>query len=104
MERVRSELEARGVRVIAVGPHSQAAADRMRRVRGLGYPVTGDPDGRFYTLFGFQKKLAGLLQESGTVAIARDGTVRYIHHTPNFMDELRLEEALASLGKTPVSG
>lgn len=102
MERVRNDLEARGVRIIAVGPHSQAAADRMRRVRGLGYAVTGDPDGRFFTLFGFQKKLAGLLQESGTVAIARDGTVRYIHHTPNFMDELRLTEALGALGKAPL--
>lgn len=98
------ELEARGVRVIAVGPHSQAAADRLRRVSGLSYVVSGDPEGRFYTLFGFRKQLAGLLQESGTVAIARDGTVRYVHHTANFMNALRLDDALRALGKEPLAG
>ncbi len=104
MERVNDELEARGVRVIAVGPHSQAAADRLRRVSGLSYVVAGDAEGRFYTMFGFEKKLAGLLQESGTVAVARDGTVRYIHHTPNFMNALQLDAALAALGKEPLTG
>lgn len=103
MERVHGPLAGGGVRIITIGPNSQAAADRMRRVRGLSYPVCGDPEGRFYQLFGFEKQLAGLLQESGTVAIARDGTVKYIHRTGNFMIALQLEAALAALGRPPLA-
>lgn len=82
MERERSELAARGVRLVGVGPGSDASASAVRKVLRLEYPLIGDARRRVYDRFGFRRVLA-VVQESGVALVDGAGTLRYIHRVSN---------------------
>ena len=82
MERERSELEARGIQLIGVGPGGDASASAVRSVLRLGYPVIGDTHRRVYDRFGFRRVLA-VVQESGVALVDAGGTLRFIHRVAN---------------------
>lgn len=96
LEREREKIEAMGARIIAVGPGSDASADRIKSLFKLHYQLFGDRRASVYGLFGFRKVLA-VIQQSGTVVIDRQGIIRYLHRTPNPQDALRMKDVLAKL-------
>lgn len=98
MEREREKVEATGARLIAIGPGSEAAAERVTKLFGLRYSVFGDRRAAVYGVFGFRRVLA-VVQQSGAAVVDRDGIVRYIHRTGNFMDALHLDEIMRTLGQ-----
>ena len=82
LERERSELDARGVRLVGVGPGGDTAASAVHSVLRLGYPVIGDARRRVYDRFGFRRVLA-VVQESGVALVDAGGTLRFIHRSAN---------------------
>ncbi len=97
LERERVKVEAAGAKIVAVGPGTDAAAERVAKLFGVGYPVFGDRRAAVYGVFGFKRVLA-VVQQSGAAVIDRDGVVRYIHRTGNFMDALHFDEIMRTLG------
>jgi len=98
LEREREKVEATGARIIGIGPGSDAAAKRVTKLFGLGYPFFGDRRAAVYGAFGFKRVLA-VVQQSGAAVIDRDGVVRYIHRTGNFMDALHFDEIMRTLAQ-----
>lgn len=80
--------------VIGGGPVlSQKLATRWLR---LPWPVLRDPDRSVYRQYGLARPL-GLIQQSGTFVVDRDGTLRHAHSGLNPYDALRKDEVLATL-------
>ena len=96
LERARNKIESLGARVVAVGPGSDAAADRVRKILSIKYQVFGDRRASVYGAFGFRKVLA-IVQQSGAAVIGSNGVVTYIHRTANPQDALRMGEILAAV-------
>ena len=96
LERERKRIEAAGARIIAVGPGSEAAAGRVKRLFRLSYPVFGDRSGSVYGVFGFRRVLA-VIQQSGAVVVDADGVVRYVHRTASMQNSLHLDDILRTL-------
>ena len=83
--------------VIGVGPGRQSAADLARRALKLSYPLFGDPDYDVYSAFGF-RRIGGVLQQSGTIVIDRDGIVRLAHRMANPAGALPMQQVRRALG------
>lgn len=99
MGRKHEAFAARGAERIAIGPGSQAAADRAARLLGLSFPVFGDPKAAVFGAFGYERVLA-IVRQSGTVVIGADGRIRLAHRTANPGAALPLERVLAALEDT----
>lgn len=96
LEREREKVETTGARIIAIGPGNDAAAERVSKLFGLGYPLFGDRRAAVYGMFGFKRVLA-VVQQSGAAVVDRDGIVQYIHRTANFLDALHFDEIMQTL-------
>lgn len=99
MERKSSQLLDRNSDIVAVGPGSHAAAERVRGLLGVSFPVHGDPRLEVYTMFGYGRVLA-VVRQSGTVVVDRDGIVALVHRTANPFDALPFDEVLAALDRS----
>ena len=99
MERKSHLLRERRAEIVAVGPGSQAAAERVRGLLRVSFPVYGDPRLEVYTMFGYGRVLA-IVRQSGTVVVDRDGSVAMVHRTANPLDALPFGEVLAALDRS----
>jgi len=98
LERQREKIESLGARILAVGPGSDAAADRVKRLFSIKYQIFGDRRASVYTAFGFRKVLA-VVQQSGTAVIDKTGIITYLHRTANPHDALRMAELFQALNE-----
>lgn len=89
-------MKERDAAIVAVGPGNDAAAARVKRLFGIGYPVFGDPKLQVYSLFGYDRVLA-VVRQSGTIVVDRDGRIVFRHRTANPFDALPFDAVLAAL-------
>lgn len=82
MGRLNPQIEAKGAKVLVIGPRGGSAAALAARKMGAPYPVLADPSRQAYRAYGFTKSL-WIIQQSGTVLVDRDGVVRYLHRSTN---------------------
>jgi peroxiredoxin len=99
LERKSHLLRERGAEIVAVGPGSHAAAERVSGLLRVSFPVYGDPRLEVYTMFGYGRVLA-VVRQSGTVVVDRVGTVAMVHRTANPFDALPFDEVLAALDRS----
>ncbi|MDQ3991702.1 MAG: peroxiredoxin family protein, partial [Actinomycetota bacterium] len=76
-------LSRLGGEVIAIGPGSMTEVVQLTRRMRLPYPVLSDGGGAGYRAFGLDRVMMGMVQESGTVVIDRDGVIRYLTRAVN---------------------
>jgi len=100
LERESKQIEQAGAKIMALGPGSDGSAERLSKLLGLHFPLYGDRRAAVFGAFGFRRVLA-VVQQSGAAVIDRDGVLRYIHRTGNFMDALHLDDIMKTL--TPSS-
>jgi peroxiredoxin len=98
LERRSAELRERDAAIVAVGPGSHAAADRVTRLLGVSFPVFGDPRLEVFSLFGYRRVLA-VVRQSGTIVVDRGGTIVMLHRTANPFDALPFDDVLAALDR-----
>jgi len=96
LERHRERIAEAGAKIIAIGPGSDGSADRVTKLLKLNFPLYGDRRASVYAAFGFRRVLA-VVQQSGAAVIDRDGVLRYVHRTANFMDALHLDDIMRTL-------
>ena len=73
---MKAGLAERDARVLVIGGGTAIAARMAARFLRLPFPVLHDPERAVYRAYGFERKL-GVIQQSGTVLVDRDGIVRY---------------------------
>lgn len=98
LEREKDSLDAAGVRLAVAVPDDAATAARWRERRRVAAPVL--PDGDVQEWAGFGRRVAGTLQQSGTVLVDAAGIVRHVHRAtmpPAALDLPRVRAAVASL-------
>jgi peroxiredoxin len=98
LERKSPQLTERGAEIVAVGPGSHAAAERVRGLLGVSFPVLGDPRLEVFSLFGYQRVLA-IVRQSGTIVIDPSGSIALLHRTANPFDALPFNAVLAELDR-----
>lgn len=76
------ELKARGIEVLVIGGGALYRAKAMAEKLNAPFPVLSDPDRSIYERYNLHKRL-GLVQQSGTVLVDKEGTVRYIKRFTN---------------------
>jgi len=96
--RLNEEIEAKGARVLVIGPRGQSAAALTARKVEAPFPVLADPARKTYRAYGFTKSL-WVIQQSGTAVVDQDGVVVYMHRTANPQDSFSEEEVLGALGR-----
>lgn len=93
---MKEELERRDARVLVIGGGTAMAARMAARLLRLPFPVLHDPDRTVYRAYGFERKL-GMIQQSGTVVVDREGILRYRTAGVNPFDALDRTALLAAL-------
>ena len=83
--------------VLLTGGGGRALDERVARILKLPFPLLVDPDRAVYRQLGFDRRVAGLIQQSGWVLIDRDGVVRYVHRSTMPAAALDMNELWAAL-------
>lgn len=91
LEKLLPELESQNLDVIVIVPEDAAAAEKVRQRNNLTIQVmTGN--GNAHALAGLDKKFLGIIQQSGTVVVDRDGTVLYKRIATNPEESFKVKE------------
>lgn len=97
-----SELEQRNATALILGGGSALSLRLATRWLRSPWPVLHDPERNVYRAYGLEKTL-GLVQQSGTVVIDADGTVRLSHGGLNPANAFPRAEVLTALEATTAS-
>ena len=92
------ELAQRGMGAIVIVPEDTQAAQKVKERNHLSLPVMAS-NGDAHALVGLEKKLLGLIQQSGTVVVNKAGEVLYKRIATNpegSFDSSEFETFLAS--------
>lgn len=91
LEKLLPELESHNLDVIVIVPEDAAAAEKVRQRNNLTIRVmTGN--GNAHALAGLDKKFLGIIQQSGTVVVNREGTVLYKRIATNPEESFKVKE------------
>jgi peroxiredoxin len=82
--------------LLGIGPGGEQAAAIAARSLRLDYPLFGDPKSVVFRRFGYRTVL-GIIRQSGTVVIDRQGIVRVAHRSSNPVTALPLAAVRAAL-------
>lgn len=94
IDRELDVLRALGLEPLIVVPEGQPAAATLRARFGLRVAVAGSPLDDVHALFGLQKKLFGIAQQSGTVLVGGDGQIHLERVATIPLNSYRHEEVL----------
>lgn len=72
----RADFDAENIRVVVVVPEEPGAASAWKTKRAIPFPVL---TGGAHESVGLTRKFFGSMQQSGTVLVDGDGTVRHAH-------------------------
>lgn len=91
LEKLLPELEGHNLDVIVIVPEDATAAEKVAQRNNLTIRVmTGN--GNAHALAGLDKKFLGIIQQSGTVVVDRDGTVLYKRIATNPEESFKVKE------------
>lgn len=90
-------LRALGAQPVVVVPGGIDAARQMRERFKLHVPVASGADGDVHSLFGLEKQLFGIAQQSGTVLIDAAGVIRHQRAATLPIDSYRHAEVIDAL-------
>ncbi len=100
----RERYEANDVEVIVAVPDGQAEAAAWRLKRKVPFPVVLGQTGTAHAEVGLLRKVFGLVQQSGSILLDRNGVVRYAHASTNpgaSHNEVAVAAAIAALEDRP---
>jgi peroxiredoxin len=93
---MKDVLDSLGATVVVIGSGPVLSLRLATRWLRLPWPIVRDPDRSVYRQYGLARPL-GLIQQSGTFVVDRDGILRYAHGGLNPWDALRQDEVVAIL-------
>ena len=91
LEKLLPELEKRNMGVIVVVPENEAAVAKVRERNNLTIPVMWG-NGNAHALAGLDKKLLGIIQQSGTVVVDQAGVILYKRIATNPEESFKVKE------------
>jgi len=81
------DLAERGAHALVIGGGTAAAARMAGRLLKTPFPILHDPERDVYRAYGFGRRM-GVIQQSGTVLVDRDGIIRYAERGLNPFEAL----------------
>jgi len=93
---MHEDIERRQARTLVIGGGGGTTARMATRLLRVPFPILYDEDRTVYRAYGFGRA-AGLIQQSGTVLIDREGVIRYVERGLNPFDALDPEALLGAL-------
>lgn len=102
LEKLLPELHKRNLDVIVIVPETGTAADKVKQRNRLTIPVMFG-NGDAHALAGLDKKVLGLIQQSGTVVVDKNGSVLYKRIATNPENSFNSKEFQEYLAAIPIT-
>ncbi|WP_213816611.1 redoxin domain-containing protein [Glaciihabitans sp. dw_435] len=83
MAKGHDAFDKAGVRVVIAVPEDLASATAWKAKKALPFDVVVGQSGTAHEEVGLLRKVFGLLQQSGSILLDRDGVTRYAHVSTN---------------------
>jgi peroxiredoxin len=106
MTKGKAAFDDAGIRVIVAVPEDRASAAAWKNKKAIPFDVAVGRTGTAHAEVGLLKKVFGLLQQSGSILLDGNGTVRYTHASTNpgsSYNHNEVAEAIAALPTSPAS-
>jgi peroxiredoxin Q/BCP len=94
-----SELRAKGIEVLAIGPDSPEKFEAYWRKEDLPFPGLADPGKRVLDRYAQEVSLLKLGRMPAVVAVDRQGIVRGVHYGSSMADIPSTDALVAGLGE-----
>lgn len=78
-----SRLKTHGATAVVIGQGTRSEAERLAATLKHPIPVLADETGQVAAAFGFRRVMLGVVMQSGTMIVDRDGVIRYVRRVAN---------------------